>query len=153
MDRNLLLIAIAAVVLIGIAAGILLVGNGQSPGGLAGALGPTATTLTLNVSTCAVSDIFGNVGFTLAGELRDSAGNGLANKTIGLRWASYDNGHLSETGPTEFTTTDQNGGFRFTRNEPPTPNYGADTYVQYGAAFAGDQTYATSSSPIVRRLC
>ena len=91
MNRNLLLIAIAAVAVVGIAAGILLVGNGQS-GPLSGALGPTPTTLTLTVSTCSVPDPSGNVGFALFGELRDTAGNALADRTVALRWASCDNG-------------------------------------------------------------
>ena len=60
MKRNTLLFAIAAVAVVGIAAGILLAGNGQS-GPLSGAIGPTATTLTLNVSTCSVPDARGNV--------------------------------------------------------------------------------------------
>ena len=153
MNRNLLLIAIAAVAVVGIAAGILLVGNGQS-GLLSGAIGPTPTTLTLNASTCSVPDpTSGNVDFTLSGELRDSAGNPLAGRTVALRWAVCDNGPCA-TGPEmPFATTDQNGGFGFARNEPATLNYDKDTYVQYGAAFSGDAQYAGSSSGFVRKLC
>ncbi len=151
MNRNLLLIAIAAVAVVGIAAGVLLAGNGsQSP--LSGAIGPTPTTLTLNVSTCSVPVPSGDVSFTLAGELRDSGGNPVAGRTVALRWASCDNGACASPAPMQFATTDQNGGFSFARHEPATPNYDADTYVQYGAAFSGDETYAGSSS-IVRKLC
>lgn len=152
MNRNLLLIAIAAVAVVGIAAGILLAGNGQS-GPLSGALGPTATTLTLNVSTCSVPDARGNVSFTLSGELRDAAGTPLAGRTVALRWASCDNGPCATVPEMPFATTNQNGGFSFARNEPATRNYDADTYVQYGAAFSGDAQYAGSSSAMVRKLC
>ncbi len=153
MNRNLLLIAIAAVAVVGIATGILLVGNGQSQGPLSGALGPMPTTLTLNASTCGVPDPSGNVNFTLSGELRDSGGNPLAGRTVALRWASCDNGACASPAPMQFATTDQNGGFSFTRHEPATRNYDADTYVQYGAAFAGDGQYAGCSSGMVRKLC
>ena len=53
----------------------------------------------------------------------------------------------------QFATTDQNGGFSFVRNEPATPNYDADTYVQYGAAFSGDADYAGSSTELVQKRC
>ncbi len=152
MNRNLLLIAIAAVAVVGIAAGILLAGNGQSHGPLSGALGPTPTTLTLNVSTCGVPDPSGNVDFTLSGELHDINGTPLAGRTVALRWASCDNGACASSAPMQFATTDQNGGFSFARHEPATPNYDADTYVQYGVAFSGDEKYAGSSS-IVMKLC
>jgi hypothetical protein len=149
MNRN-LLIAIAAVAVVGIAAGILLAGQ---TGQLSGAIGPTPTTLTLNASTCSVPSPSGNVSFTLSGELRDSAGNPLAGRTVALRWAVCDNGPCA-TGPQmPLATTDQNGGFSFARNEPPTRNYDADTYVQYGAAFSGDAQYAGCSSDLVRKLC
>ena len=153
MNRNLLLIAIAAVVLVGIAAGILLVGNGQSSGALSGAIGPTSTTMTLNVSTCSVPDPSGNVSFTLSGKLHASGGVPLAGRTVALRMASCDNGPCATAPVMEFATTDQNGGFSFARNEPATRNYDADTYVYYGAAFSGDLEYAGTSSGMVRKLC
>ena len=152
MDRNTLIIA-GAIIVVGVVAGILLAGHWQSPGPLSGAIGPTPTTLTLNASTCSVPDPSGNVSFTLSGELRDSAGNPLAGRTVALRWAVCDNGPCA-TGPEmPFATTDQNGGFSFTRHEPATRNYDADTFVQYGVAFSGDAQYAGSSSGMVRKLC
>ena len=151
MNRNLLLVPIAAVAVVGIAAGILL-GNGQV-GPLSGALGPTPTTLTLNASTCSVPDGSDNVSFTLSGELRDSGGNPLGGRTGALRWASCDNGPCDTAPEMPFATTGPDGGFSFARHEPAAWDCDADTCVQFGAAFSGDAQYAGCSSPMVRKLC
>jgi hypothetical protein len=151
MNRNLLLIAIAAVAVVGIAAGVLLLGNGQT-GPLSGALGPITTNLTLTVSDCADADASGNRGFAIFGVLRDSAGNGLADKTIALRTAKCDNGTCGVLG-VEFGTTDPMGGFSFVKSEPATPNLDADTYIYYGAAFSGDEKYAGCASGTVKKRC
>ncbi len=152
MNRNLLLIAIAAVAVVVVAAGVLFLGNGPQ-GSLSGSIGQKSTTLTLNASTCSVPDGRGNVSFTLSGELRDSDGAPVAGKTIALRTASVADGR-SAVGPTmEFATTDLNGGYTFAKNEPATPGYDADTYRYYGTAFSGDAEYASCSSATVRKLC
>ena len=151
MNRN-LLIAVAAVAAVGIAAGILFVGSGPSPGPLSGALGPITTNLTLTVSDCADADASGNRGFAIFGVLRDSAGNGLADKTIALRTAKCDNGTCGVLG-VEFGTTDPMGGFSFVKSEPATPNLDADTYIYYGAAFSGDEKYAGCASGTVKKRC
>jgi len=151
MNRNLLLIAIAAVAVAGIVAGVLLAGNAQ--GSLSGAIGTTATTITLNITTCSVADPAGNVSFTLAGALRDTSGKPLAGQTVGLRTAKADNGTVAVAPVTEFATTNQDGGFSFAKSEPATVNYDRDTYYYYGAAYAGNATYAGCSSETVRKLC
>jgi hypothetical protein len=110
------------------------------------------TTLTLTVSDCSVPDPSGNVGFAIFGVLRDTAGNGLADKTIALRTASCDNGTCGVLG-VQFATTDPNGGFSFVKNEPATPNLDADTYYYYGAAFSGDEMYAGCASDTVKKRC
>lgn len=148
MNRH-LLIAIAAVVIVGVAAGVLLVVNGQSPGALPGAIGPTATTLTLTVSDCADADASGNRGFAIYGVL-SAGGAGLADRTIALRTAKCDNGTCGVLG-VEFGTTDPMGGFSFVKNEPATPDHDADTYVYYGAAFSGDEVYAGCASALVNK--
>jgi hypothetical protein len=150
MNRN-LIIAIAAVVIVGVAAGVLLLGNGQAPP-LPGAIGPISTNLTLTVSGCADADASGNRGFAIFGVLRDSAGNGLADRTIALRTAKCDNGTCGVLG-VEFGATDPLGGFSFVKNEPATPDYDADTYVYYGAAFSGDEKYAGCASALVNKTC
>ncbi len=152
MNRNLLLIAIAAVAAVGITAGVLFVGNGPLPGPLSGALGPTATTLTLTASTCSAPDGAGNVSFTLSGQLT-AGGAPVADRTIALRTARCDNGACSVAPVMEFATTGPDGGFSFAKLEPATAGYDADTYYYYGAAFAGDTQYSGCSSPIVRKLC
>lgn len=151
MNRNLLLIAIAAVAAVGIAAGVLLLGNGPT-GPLAGALSPAPTTLTLTASTCSAPDGAGNVSFTLSGQLT-AAGAPVAGRTIALRTASYDNGAYAVAPVMDFATTRPDGGFSFAKLEPATAGYDADTYFYYGAAFAGDTQYAGSSSPTVQKLC
>ena len=84
MNRNLLLIAIAAVAAVGITAGVLFVGNGPLPGPLSGALGPAATTLTLTASTCSAPDGAGNVSFTLSGQLTAGGYMASANVTVAV---------------------------------------------------------------------
>lgn len=153
MNRNLLLIAIAAVAVVVIVGGALFSGAGQT-GSLSGSIGLKATTLTLNASTCSAPDGTGNVSFTLSGELRDSAsGTPLAGRTIALRTGRSVNGSPSVGPVMEFATTDLNGGYTFAKNEPATPNYDADTYKYYGTAFSGDEQYAGCSSGTVRKLC
>jgi hypothetical protein len=154
MNRNLLL-AIAAVVAVGVAAGILFVGNGPSPGPLSGALVPTATSLTLHASNCSVADENGNVSFTLSGELRNATGAGVPGRTVALRTARCDPGGCSVApAPMDFATTGPDGGFSFVKTEPPTPGYdGKETYYYYRAAFGGDSEYASSASDEARKLC
>ena len=149
MNRN-LLIAIAVVAVVGVVAGVLLLGNGPT-GPLAGALAPAPTTLTLTASTCSVPDGAGNVSFTLSGQLT-AGGAPVADRTVALRTARCDNGACSVAPVMEFATTGPDGGFSFAKLEPKTAGYDADTYY-YGAAFSGDTQYAGSSSGTVRKLC
>ncbi|MEN6517929.1 MAG: hypothetical protein ABFC38_07015 [Methanospirillum sp.] len=153
MNRNTLLIAIAAIVMVGIAIGVMLSGAGQT-GSLSGSIGATPTTFTLNVSTCSVPTPAGNVNFTLSGELRDSGGNPVAGQAIWLSLSSCSNGACAATPSTESAVTGQDGGFSFVKSEPPTRNYNAETtFVQYSASFRGDEQYAASFSNSVKKLC
>ena len=153
MNRNLLLIAIAAVAAVGITAGVLFVGNGPLPGPLSGALGPAATTLTLTASTCSAPDGAGNVSFTLSGQLT-AGGAPVADRTIALRTAHCDAGACSIAPVMDFATTGADGGFSFVKTEPPTPEYDrVNHYYYYRAAFAGDAEYAGCASGEARKPC
>jgi len=153
MNRNTLIIAIAAIAVVGIAIGLGLAGSGQT-GSLAGSIGGTPTTLTLNVSTCSAPTPERDVAFTLSGELRDSGGNPVVGRTIWLSWASCANGACAATPSTESAVTGEDGGFSFAKSEPPTRDYDANTtFVQYQTSFRGDAQYAASVSNAVKKLC
>jgi len=153
MNRNTLILAIAATAVVGIAIGLGLAGAGQT-GSLAGSIGGTPTTLTLNVSTCSSPTPGGDVTFTLSGELRDSGDNPVVGRTIWLSWASCSDGACAATPSTESAITGEDGGFSFVMSGPPTRNYDANTtFVQYQASFRGDAQYAESVSNPVKKLC
>ena len=153
MNRNILLTAIAAVVVVGVAAGILFAGGGQPQGQLSGALGPASTTLTLTATDCSDADA-GNITFTLSGALLNATGAGVPDRTIALRTAHCDAGACSIAPVMDFATTGADGGFSFVKTEPPTPEYDrVNHYYYYRAAFAGDAEYAGCASGEARKPC
>jgi lysophospholipase L1-like esterase len=104
--------------------------------------GPIGTTLTLTTSQNP-SEI--NETVTVSGRLLDASGAGVVGRTVQLEWSSdqvtwYPEGQIGQ-----FPATDANGAFAGTMAfRPNTPR---SEYIR--AWFAGDATYAASSSPIV----
>ena len=144
MNRNTLLIAIAAVVVVGIAVGLLLTGAGQT-GSLQGASGPVPTSLDLIVSNCSPPDARGYSSFTITGHLMVSGGV-VANRTVNLYGVFPERG----TSAAEPLVTGRDGSFRVTRNVLPSANSTGDNYQ---AVFGGDAEYGPSTSEKVYSPC
>ena len=155
MKTSSLLIVVAGVVVVAFAlgAGLLFLGGGQLPGPLSGSILPS-TTLSLEVSPC-VPDAGGRtMSYNLTGQLLDSGGNPVAGRTVALSAASCRDGACATTPSQESATTGPAGDFRFEKHDSPTSSYdGTGTYVAYWVSFAGDELYAPSHSPQVKKLC
>lgn len=158
MNRNLLLIAIAAIVVVGVGAGVLLLGDGQSPGSLSGALAPT--NLTLNITTCAAPELpprsGGGINFTLSGYLRDANGGPVPGRTILFAKSGVTVEHaafMEGPGQSGSAVTAADGSFSLQKQESPTTDYSAGAYQDFHASFAGDAQYAGSYSNAARKLC
>jgi len=143
MNRNTLLIAIAAVVVVGIAVGLLLVGAGQT-GSLQGASVPIPTSLDLIVSNCSPPDARGYSSFTITGHLMVSGGV-VANRTVNLVGVFPERGISA----VEQFVTGRDGSFRVTRDVLPSAN----ATDNYQAFFYGDAEYGPSTSEKVYRPC
>lgn len=146
MNRTTLLVAIAAIAVVGIALGLFLAGqNGQ----LTGALGSIPTSINLSVSGCSPPDSRGYVSYTIAGYLVDSSGRPVADRTISLIGVFY-----PETGPglsaVEQFVTGADGSFRVRRDVRPSVNSTGDNYQ---ASFGGDTQYGASTSEKVYTPC
>jgi hypothetical protein len=155
MNRNHLLIAIAAVAVVGIAAGVLILGSQQPQAPLSGSMGSASTILTLDPTTCSVPDSNGSVTITVSGELHTTFGNPVAGRTVevhrlkcgstGCNWTGPDGEGSVVTGP--------EGRFSLVKSEAPTLyNDGSSHIVDY-ATFAGDAMYAGSQSSFQTRFC
>lgn len=159
MNRNLLLIAVAAIAVVGVAVGILLLGSGPSQGSLSGAIGPIPTTLTLNISACTEPDGRsepGALNFTLSGSLLDDNGGPVPGRTILFARSGATTGQASfmeGPGQSGSAVTAADGSFRLDKQELPTRDYSAGAYQEFHASFAGDAEYLSSSSNTVRKLC
>ena len=149
MKRTTLLIAIAAIAVVGIALGLLLSGAGQT-GSLQGRLEPVPTTLTLGY-TVGREDGVGGYELFLYGKLADSTGAPVANRLVSLRY----------TVPGE-TVTQVGGMSAIPIHDAGTATTGADgssslQFIQYSAyfgkhpvytaGFAGDSLYLASHAP------
>lgn len=141
MKRNTLLIAIAAIAVIGIAGGLLLAAGLQN-GPLSGTLGPTTTKLTLWVTTIEERGT-GSHLLRLDGRLSTLEGAGVAGRSVDLKQ------QISTTTLAIGTaTTGADGTFTMTCEEPA--NSSGTPFV-YFAQFWGDSLYRSSQSANVQR--
>lgn len=137
MNRNTLLIAIAAIAAVGIVAGLFLAGAGQNP--LSGTLVKQNTQITCGASIVEEAGIGGYL-LNLHGKLGTAAGTGLAGKTVTLY---YKYPTMSAYEPLPTVTTGADGTYSYLYEE--LPYYGNP--VLYYARFAGDDLYNGSQSP------
>jgi len=151
MSRNTLLIAIAAIVVVGIAVGVLISGVGQN-GKLSGSIGPTPTSINLSVSGCSPPDYAGLVSFAVTGYLLDAGGGPVANRTVNLVSIGCTDGGACFSG-VESLVTRSDGSFSVKKRGAPSVNATPGTGDHYRASFAGDAQYGASSSGDVYRTC
>ncbi|HIH03053.1 MAG TPA: hypothetical protein HA263_04090 [Methanoregulaceae archaeon] len=138
MNRNTLLIAIAAIVVVGIAGGLVLAGAGQN-GQLSGTLVRQNTQVTCGATIVEEAGIGGFL-LNLHGKLSTAAGAGLAGKPVTI---SYKYPGMSAFEPLPVVTTAADGTYNYQYEE--LPYWG--TPVLYCARFAGDDLYSGSQSP------
>ncbi len=149
MNRTVLLVAIAAIAVVGIAVGLLLAGP---TGPLAGALGPVPTSIDLAVSNCTGPDYQGFVSFIVSGHLRDSGGNPVGGRTVTLAsMGCTDEGACYSD--VESLVTQSDGSFAVKKRGLPQENPTPGTGDRYRASFAGDAQYGASTSGDVYRPC
>lgn len=148
MNRNQLLIAIAAVVVVGIAVGLLLSGAGQ-PGPLSGALGQAPTSINLSVTDCWTPNGDGEFGWVVRGCLVTSSGEPVPNRAVTLYTEVCRNGGCT-LGPSETVLTNAAGWFYVWK--PQTPDMYEKT-EEYQAWFGGDYQYGPSESNYEKRPC
>jgi hypothetical protein len=141
MKRNNLLIAIAAIVVVGIAVGLLLAGAGQN-GQLSGTLAPRPTTLTL-AYTVPMEDGSGGYLLDCHGRLADSTGASIANRPVKIRWKLPAETVFNDAGT---ATTGADGSYSV-QFQQYSAYYGK--HPVYHAEFAGDSAYLASRSPDV----
>lgn len=137
MNRNTLLIAIAAIAAVGIVVGLFLTGAGQNP--LTGTLVTQNTQLTYGATIVEEAGIGGYL-LNLHGKLSTAAGAGLGGKTVTLYY-KYPTMSAYQSLPA--VTTGADGTYSYMYEE--LPYYG--TPVLYYARFAGDDLYIGSQSP------
>ncbi|HOT94533.1 MAG TPA: hypothetical protein PK089_05025 [Methanoregulaceae archaeon] len=142
MKRNTLLIAIAAITVVGIAAGLLLSGAGPS-GALQGMIAPIPTTLTLGYTVLMENGVGGYM-LDLHGRLVDSTGGPVANRPVKLRWRLPDETTLHDCGT---ATTGADGSYSL-QFEQYSWYYGR--HPIYHAEFAGDSLFLASRSADVQ---
>ncbi|MEN6343420.1 MAG: hypothetical protein ABFC89_12790 [Methanospirillum sp.] len=142
MNRNTLLIAIAAIAVVGIAVGLLLAGAGQN-GQLSGTLAPKPTTLTLGY-TVPMEDGSGGYLLDIRGKLADATGGPVANRSVKIRWKLPAETVFNDAGT---ATTGADGSYSVQFQQ---------LYFYYGkhpvyhAEFAGDSLFLASRSPDVQ---
>jgi len=139
MNRNTLLIAIAAIAVVGIAVGLFIAGAGQN-GQLSGTLAPKPTTLTLGC-TVGMEDGMGGYELFLNGRLTDSAGAPVANRPVSLRFTVPGQTGVNDAGT---ATTGADGSYSL-RFQQYSSYYGK--HPVYTAGFGGDSLYLASNSP------
>jgi hypothetical protein len=142
MNRNTLLIAIAAIAVVGIAVGLLVSGAGQN-GQLSGTLAPKPTTLTLGV-TVGMEDGMGGYGLSLHGRLADGTGAPVANRMVSVKYRVPGETVVNDAGT---ATTGADGSYNVEHQQ---------LYFYYGkhpvyyTVFAGDSLFLASRSPDVQ---
>jgi hypothetical protein len=143
MNRTTLIVAIAALAVVGIAAGLLLAGQA---GPLAGRLAQEPTSINLSISDCSAPDARGFSSFTIAGFLVDSNDLPVADRTVNLV-GMFPSSGLSAVEP---LVTGRDGRFKVGRtvnaSEPSTGD-------NWQAFFGGDDLYGPSNSEKVYRPC
>jgi hypothetical protein len=142
MKRNTLLIAIAAIAVVGIAVGLFLSGAGQN-GQLSGTLAPKPTTLTLTY-TVPMEDGSGGYMLDVRGRLADSTGASVANRPVRIRWKLPSETVIHDVGT---ATTGADGSYNV-QFEQYSAYYGL--HPVYYAEFAGDSQFRASRSPDVQ---
>ena len=147
MKRNHTLIAIAAIVVAGIAVGLLLSGAGQT-GSLSGALEPVPTSLNLSIRDC-WETYNGELGWFVRGCLVTPGGDPVPNRAVTLS-SEVCRGGGCTVGSSETVLTNTAGWYAFWR--PQTPDMYEKT-EEYQALFRGDYQYAPSASNYERRPC
>ena len=138
MNRNTLLIAIAAIAAVGIVVGLFLAGGGQN-GQLSGTLLKQNTQITCGATIVDETGLGGYL-LNLHGKLSNAAGAGLAGKTVTL-YFKYPSSSRYESLPAVTTGADGTYGYQYEE----LPYWG--TPVLYYARFAGDDLYNGSQSP------
>jgi len=141
LKRNTLLIAVAAIALIGIAGGLLLAAGLQN-GPLSGTLGPATTTLTLGATTIEERST-GSHLVRLDGKLSTLEGAGVAGRSVDLKWQ-----FSTTTFAIGTVTTEADGTFTMTCEE--LANSSGTPFV-YFAQFWGDSQYKSSQSASIQR--
>ena len=157
MRRNTLLIAIAAVAVVGIAVGLFLSGAGQT-GPLTGRIAPIPTTLTLSY-TVPMEDGSGGYLLDCHGRLADSTGAPVSNRAVNIKFTvpgQPPTPPLRTLGPGETptpyvgdagtATTGADGSYSV-QFQQYSAYYGK--HPVYHAEFAGDSAYLASRSPDV----
>jgi hypothetical protein len=160
MNRNTLLIAIAAIAVVGIAVGLFLSGA-LTAGPLSGTIGAIPTTLTLGWTDLGEQGL-GGYEFRLYGRLADSTGAPVAGRTVRLTFTVPGETPAPTTGwwtvspsPTVTpivhdvgtATTGADGSYSVYHTQYAS-YYGK--HPVYSASFAGDGTYLASRSPGVQ---
>ena len=141
MNRNLLLIAIAAIAVVGIAVGLFLSGAGQT-GPLPGMIAPIPTTLTLSY-TVPMEDGSGGYLLDVRGRLVDATGGPVANRSVKIRWKLPAE---TEVHDARTATTGADGSYSV-QFQQYYWYYGK--HPIYWAEFAGDDLFLASRSPDV----
>lgn len=146
MNRKHLLIAIAAIVVAGIAVGLLLSGAGRT-GSLSGTLGLESTSVNLSIRDCWETNA-GELGWYVRGCLVTDSGNPVPNRPVTLYTEVCRNGGCT-LGSSE-TVTNAAGWFYVWK--PQTPDMYEKT-EEYQARFGGDYRYGPSDSNYESRPC
>ncbi len=142
MKRTTLLIAIAAIAVVGIAVGLLLSGAGPT-GSLQGRIAPIPSTLTL-AYTVPMENGAGGYLLDLHGRLVDATGGPVANRPVTLRWRLPTETIIHDCG-TATTAADGSYSLQFEQY-----SWYYSKHPVYYAEFAGDDLFLASRSPDVQ---